>query len=198
MHPNAEPTARPSSRYTWEDYVRLPDDDRRELIDGELVEGEMPTNLHEHIVAMLIHYLLAWVLPRRAGVVFASGFRVRVSPRRGVMPDVQYFRAGNPASHAEQGVESGRPDIAVEVISPSSAGRDRVTKLDYYASIGVPEYWIVHPEDRTFERLVLSDGKYRIDAALRDDATFHHPEMEGLEIPLATLWTLPEAPAPAT
>lgn len=197
MQPNAGPTERPSARYSWDDYVRLSDDDRRELIDGDLVEGEMPTNLHEHIVALLTHFLLAWVLPRRAGVVFASGYRVRVSPRRGVMPDVQFFRIDNPGFRGEKGVEGGRPDIAVEVLSPSSAGRDRVTKLEYYASIGVPEYWLIDPEARTFERLVLHDGKYRIEDALRDDATFRHPGMDGLEIPLATLWTLPE-PAPET
>lgn len=186
-----EPSPRAAGRFTWDDYVCLPDDDRRELIDGELVEPEMPTILHEWIVSLLVTALMNWALPRRAGVVVASGYKVKVSARRAVMPDVQFFRRAQVASLPAQGLDTGRPEIAIEVISPSSVGRDRVTKLEYYASLGVPEYWIVHPEERTFERLVLREGRYLIADALQGDAVFRPPELEGLEIPLGPLWTLP-------
>jgi len=177
---------------TWDDFVLLGDDDRRELIDGEFVETEVPTDPHEWIVGMLVHLLHAWALPRRAGVAFPSGYKVRVSARRGVMPDVQFYRKGNPSQRERQGVVRGSPDVAVEVISPASVSCDRVTKLDYYRSIGAKEYWIVDAEHRTFERLVLKGGDYSIVEALREDAVFRPREFEGLEIPLADLWTIPE------
>jgi Uma2 family endonuclease len=64
--------------YTWDDFVALEEDDLRELIDGELVEVEAPTKLHEYIVWLLSHHLGAWALPRKAG--FAT------PPREGTRP----------------------------------------------------------------------------------------------------------------
>lgn len=179
--------------HTWDEFVRLDDDDRRELIDGQFLEGEMATELHEWIVGMVVVFLNNWALPRKAGYALPSSFRLRISERRGVFPDVHFFRAGNTARRTPQGIVEGHSDVVVEVVSPTSAGRDRVVKLEYYASIGVPEYWIVDPERRTLERLVFDRGRYAISAALEGDAVFRPAEFEGLEIPLARLWTLPGA-----
>jgi Uma2 family endonuclease len=56
MNPSAA-----SAQYTWDDFIALDEDDLRELIDGELVEVEVPTSTHEEIVASLIYFLGAWV-----------------------------------------------------------------------------------------------------------------------------------------
>jgi Uma2 family endonuclease len=105
------------------------------------------------------------------------------------MPDVQFFRAGNePAADQEQGLARGRADLVVEIISPSSRRYDRVKKLTWYAGLGVPEYWVLDPEAKTLERLVLRDGAYVIAASLEGDATLRPESFEGLEIPLAKLW----------
>ena len=73
-------------------------------------------------------------------------------------------------------------------VSPSSRRYDRVKKLRWYAQIGVPEYWIVDAEARTFERLVLRDGAYVIASSCEGEETFRPESFEGLEIPLAKLW----------
>lgn len=176
---------------TWDDFVALAEDDRRELIDGELVEVEVPNALHEHVVALLIVFLGSWIRPRRAGLLLASGYKVKVSERRGFMPDIQFFRKGNlPSREDEIGLRQGHPDLAVEVVSPSSGRYDRVTKLNGYASIGTPEYWIVDPEARTLERLALSGTNYVIVEALAGDEVFRPASFDGLEIPLRELWEL--------
>ncbi|MGM0575260.1 MAG: Uma2 family endonuclease [Myxococcota bacterium] len=187
-HPGAE-----TGPYTWDDFVALEEDDPRELFEGWLEEVDVPTEQHEFVVALLVHFLVAWARPRRAGRVHASGYKVRVSERRGVMPDVQFYRKDNPARLGAQGLEQGRPDLAVEVISPTSRQRDRVEKLRYYASIGVPEYWIVDPEGHTLQRLVLEGERYTIADALGGDDTFRPDSFEGLEIPLSELWEQPGA-----
>jgi Uma2 family endonuclease len=158
------------------------------------VEVEVPTKLHEYIVWLPSGYLWSWATPRKAGFGVVSGFKVKVTERRGVMPDMQFFRSTNPASKGDAvGLVSGHPDLAVEIISESSRRYDRVTKLAWYASIGVPEYWVIDPSARTLERLVLQDGKYLVADVLAEDATFRPESFEGMEIPLAALWTLPGA-----
>jgi Uma2 family endonuclease len=183
------PSSAASAPYTWDDFVALEEDDLRELIDGDLVEVEVPTWRHQVITGWLVFHLRAWAEAGHGGCVVASGYKVRISERRGVMPDVQFYRAGNEAG-AEQpsGLVRGRPDLVVEVVSPSSSRYDRVTKLRWYAQLGVPEYWLVDPQSCTLEQLVLREGAYVIAAALADDETFHPSTFEGLEIPLAKLW----------
>jgi Uma2 family endonuclease len=178
-----------SGPYTWEDFIRLEEDDLRELIDGELVEVEVPKRPHEHAVIMLGFFLTQWARPRRAGRALASGYKVRISAKRGVMPDVQFFRTENPANAGQpDGLEHGHPDLAVEIVSPSSRRYDRVTKLAYYATLGVPEYWILDPDVRTLERLVLHGEHYVIADVLEGDATFRPSSFDGLAIPLGELW----------
>jgi Uma2 family endonuclease len=178
---------------TWDEFVALEEDDRRELIDGELLEVEVPTILHEYVVWLIGCSFGQWALPRKAGFGVVSGFKVRISDRRGVMPDFQFFRTGNPAASGDSvALEAGHADLVVEVISPNRVRYDRVVKLEYYASIGVPEYWIVDLPARTIERLVLQDsGKYLIAQTARDADLFRPESFEGLEIPLAEVWSLP-------
>jgi Uma2 family endonuclease len=185
----ASQTAGESARYTWDDFIALDQEDKRELIDGELVEIEVTTFMHEKAVSRLVQALANWS-DVHGGHALPSGYKVRVSSRNGVMPDVQFYRAGNqPGPDQEQGLVRGRADLAVEVISPSSRRYDPVKKLQWYAQLGVPEYWIVDPEARTVERLVLRDGAYVIVASLEgSDDAFRPESFEGLEIPLAKLW----------
>jgi Uma2 family endonuclease len=179
--------------YTWRDFVELDEDDPRELLDGQLVEIELPTWTHERIVAALIAILTQWSWSRKAGQVLASGYRLRIDDRRGTMPDVQFYRRGNPPSGQEKGLERGRPDLVVEVISPSSRSKDSVRKLYDYAAIGVPEYWLLDPEAHTLERLVLRDGVYSIVEAVEGDALFQPEGFDGLEVDLGRLWNDPAA-----
>ena len=179
--------------HTWADFVALPEDDRRELIDGELLEVEVPTTAHERIAALLVFFLETWSRAGGGGMTLVSGYKVRVSDTRGVMPDVQFYRAGNIPRGQPQGLAHGHPDLVVEVLSPSSARFDRVLKMTYYAAIGVPEYWIVDPAARTLERLVLTEGHYTIADALEGDALFQPPSFEGMGVALEELWAAVDA-----
>jgi Uma2 family endonuclease len=178
----------PRGSYRWRDFVALADDDRRELLDGRLVEAEVPTRTHERIVAALIAVLGGWCWQHDAGEVLASGYKLRIDDRRGVMPDLQLYRRGNRARGQERGLERGRPDLVVEVLSPSTRAVDRHRKAEDYASLGVPEYWLVDPRERTLERRVLDGDGYRVAEVVSGNAPFRPDGFEGLEIDLARLW----------
>ncbi len=146
----------------------------------------MPTEAHEYAVIALGAVLFAWA-KQHGGRVLGSGYKVRISPKRGVMPDLQYYRKGRPAP-PQQGLTEGAPDLVIEFVSPSSVSYDRVTKLNWYRDIGVPEYWIIDvtSEQRTMMRMVLVNGQYVVTAFAERDA-FSPETFPGLSFSLADL-----------
>src|SRR5512146_2917892 len=123
------PTAQAArSRVTWEDFIALDEGDPRELIGAQLVETEVPGKRHERIVALVLRRVGNWAEERRAGEVYGSGYKIRITKTKGVMPDVQFYRSDNETDRREEGCISGGPDLAVEVISPNRRRIDRVTK----------------------------------------------------------------------
>ncbi len=88
----------------------------------------------------------------------------------------------------DHGLVRGRPEVVIEIISPSSRRHDRVRKVACYSSLGVPEYWIVDVDDRLVQRLVLRGSSYLLGQQASEDEVFRPKSMPGLEIPLAELW----------
>src|SRR5262249_38749947 len=119
-------------------------------------------------------------------------YKVRIDGRRGFMPDAQLYHPNNRATLADEGCTRGAPDIALEVLSEGSAKYDRKAKLLGYAKIGVSEYWIAAPADRTIERLVSRGGKYLVEQVLMPGDRLRCPRFPGLEIPVEELFTLPK------
>lgn len=181
--------ARPPPEMTLEEWAELDEDEEGELCDGRLVEEEVPSFLHEAIVAWLIGALRAWALPR-GGWVFGSEAKFAVGPRRGRKPDVSVFLAGSPLPDRRSSLSRTPPGIMIEVITarPRDARRDRVEKLRDYALFGVGSYWLVDPRQRTLEVLHLaSGGCYSIELAA-GDGMHPIPGCEGLTIDLDALW----------
>lgn len=175
--------------HTWEEFISLEEDDLRELIDGELVEVEVPNRPHEHAVIKLGKYLDNWGDEHEGTCVFGSGYKIRIGPKHGVIPDLQLFLPENKQKKENhEGVVSGRPDLVIEIMSPSSRKYDRVVKLGYYERIRVPEYWIVDPEAKTIERLVLRKSGYVIEQTASGRQVFRPSSFDDLEIPLSKLW----------
>ena len=148
--------AMPAARVEWtvEMLDALPDDGNRyEIIDGELFVTPAPTDVHQLVVGALYSRLRAYMRPTSVGRALASPSDVRRADRsrNRVQPDVFVVRL----------VGDARPPypydisdllLAVEVESPSNSAYDYQVKRGLYLRDGVPEYWIVSPEARTFAR----------------------------------------------
>jgi Uma2 family endonuclease len=189
MAPTADSSVPIGTQLTLEEWAALPEDDEGELVDGILVEEEVPDCTHEVVVAWLISELRLW-LRGRGGIVMASGAKFGVRPRRGRMPDATVYLPGSKPPPA-RGLVTTPPDIAVEVVSPSPRDecRDRVEKADEYAAFGVKHYWLVDPAMREFELLELGgDGRY-VRALAAASGSVAVPGCEGLVLPLDQLWS---------
>lgn len=172
-----------------DEWIALPEDEPGELVDGRLVEEEVPSYVHEFLMVLLARILGDWLIPR-GGLVAGSDAKFVVGHRRGRKPDLTAYFPGSPFP-APQGAVAVPPDIAVEIVSPTprDGRRDRVEKVTEYAAFGIRFYWLVDPQMRSLEILELgADGRYAhavgVTAGVIDDI----PGCEGLEIDLDALW----------
>ncbi|TKC95175.1 Uma2 family endonuclease [Polyangium fumosum] len=181
---------------TLEQWADMDDDEPGELVDGLLVEEEVPTNLHELIVSWVSYALMTWA-KERGGRVFGSDHKLGVSARSGRKPDVTVY-APRTRMNWQASLSRIPPLLVVEVISRRARDvrRDRAEKLSDYARFGVRWYWLVDPEARLLEVLELgADGRYTI-AMQASSERVSVPGCERLELELADLWkTVDEAMA---
>jgi Uma2 family endonuclease len=144
-----------------EEYLAIDANLLLEYADGFLEVLPMPTTEHQRIVAFFYRMLYAWVHPRGLGEVLVASLKVRLRKGKFREPDVlfmkteHYDRAGN--AYWE------RPDLVMEVVSKSNRRHDLLTKRNEYARAGIPEYWIVDPEDETITIFVLKPRRRTYD-----------------------------------
>jgi Uma2 family endonuclease len=171
-----------------EEWASLPEDELGELVDGVLAEEEGADWDHEDVVAWLLLVLGAWVMAR-GGRVYGSEGKYAVRPGRGRKADVSAFLAGTPLP-PRHGPSTTPPDIIVEVISsdPRDARRDRIDKANEYAAFGARFYWLIDPDDRTFEIFELQTGAHYLRVRAASEGAIDVPGCEGLQLDLDALW----------
>lgn len=149
-------------RLTYQDYLALPDDGRRyELFEGELHVAPAPGTPHQRISRDLGFILHAHVLERGLGEVLFAPIDVILSRTTVVQPDLVFASEARREIISKRGVE-GPPDLVVEILSESTAERDRGAKQQLYARHGVSHYWIVDPAGRSLSEHLLEGRAYRL------------------------------------
>lgn len=148
--------------WTYEDYLRLPDDGQRyEVIQGSLYVTPPPIPEHQFSSFELAFQLSAFVREHGLGLVLTAPLEVRL-PRgiaTPVQPDVAFFRKGNEPVRGTSYYE-GVPDLLAEILSPGTRRRDQTVKLRAYQDAGVPEYWLVDLQACTVVIYGLQRGRY--------------------------------------
>ncbi len=139
-----------------------------ELLDGELVKKNAPAPRHQLILAELYDQIKADVKFGQLGIVLFALVDVFLSDTDAPQPDLVFIETLRANIITNDGV-MGAPTIVVEVISPSSVFRDRVTKKRLYQQHGVQEYWLIEPADDFIEIFALTDGRYDLLSAASPD-----------------------------
>lgn len=184
----AEPQIPVPGRLTVDDYLALPDDGRRfELLDGVLEEMTSPTLKHQRVIGRLYVLLVHALQDTGAGEVLLAPFDVILDERTVLQPDLVVIRREN-AGILNPLNARGAPDVAIEVLSPSTRRKDEVRKARLYARAGVPFYWVVDPEIDRVEFLALSGEGYALLARAEAPAMVDAPGFEGVRLPLAALF----------
>ncbi len=150
-------------KFTYGDYLKWDDNERWELIDGSAYNmTPAPRPLHQLVLGEL-HYQLKSFFRGKKCQVFAAPFDVSLPEfdesdeliTTVVQPDISVVCDRDKVNEAGC---KGAPDLIIEILSPSTAGKDQKIKLLKYEQSGVREYWIVDPINRTVYVYLLSEN----------------------------------------
>jgi Uma2 family endonuclease len=190
----SEPAAK-EGRATAADLAALPDDARAEVVAGEVVPRAAPSFEHGDAQRVLAQTLGPPFVNRGGGGDAPGGWwigtevEIELESHEVYVPDLVGWRrqrvperpSGRPVRH--------RPDWVCEIISPSTASRDRVLKHRVFHRAGVPHYWIVDPDARTLTvHRHQADGYLVVLTADESDARVRAEPFDAIELPLAVIF----------
>jgi Uma2 family endonuclease len=138
-------------------------------------------------VVNLSRILSTHSLQHRLGTVLVAPCDVLLSESTTLQPDLLFVARAREAIIQPAYVQ-GAPDLVVEVLSPTTAQRDRGAKRQLYAQFGVPSLWLADATERVMAAFVLEAGEYRQVALVRGDDDFSAPPFAELVIHLADVW----------
>jgi Uma2 family endonuclease len=173
---------------TYEEWLRMPEvtDFIEEVVDGEIVIMP-PAKLKHALIARNICKAFDAQTDAHETVVLDNSFGlvIRKAPLTSRVPDLAVFRKSTIVE--QDGYVHSAPQLVVEVLSPGNTRRERERKLADYASLGVPEMWVVSPEARTVEVLYLENGFLRSAQALTQ-GVLEPKQFPGVQIQIAGIW----------
>ena len=149
-------------RVSFADLERWPEDGRRyELYDGEVFEVPSPILLHQ-LVSGRLYLALAAYVQAHGGAVFYAPLDIVLTEFDVVQPDLLLFTRDREHLLNLRRVTRHAPDLAIEILSPGTAGNDRGRKMELLAPHGVREYWLVDPEAVAIEVHWLTGTRFAL------------------------------------
>lgn len=183
-----ENVAYENKKYTYEDLEKLPQDERYEIINGDLFVMESPHGRHQLILGELFGQIREYLQGKKC-TVFLSPFDVALAKINKkseiynvVQPDLFVLCDMN---KYEGPKVFGGPEFVIEIASPTNRAHDYYRKLNLYQEYGVKEYWIVDPIEKNIHPYVLNEkGVYELSKVYALDEDIKVKTLKGLTISL--------------
>lgn len=176
-------------RMSYEEFLQWAGEDvLAEWVDGEVIMMSPASNQHQDLVRFLTAVLSIYVETQGLGVIRPAPFQMKLE-RSGREPDL-LFVANEHLNRLKETYLDGPADLAVEIVSPESAGRDRGDKFYEYAQGGVPEYWLIDPQTEWAEFYQLDGDRYRL-VFSAEEGTYRSQVLPGFWLRVEWLWQDP-------
>lgn len=148
------------AKFTYADYLKWPPDERWELIDGVAYEmTPAPSRRHQGVSRELMRQVSTGLIGKTCrayaapfDVCMPGGDESEEGSTTVVQPDISVIC--DVAKLGDKGCR-GAPDLIVEILSPLTLRKDLREKFYLYERLGVKEYWIVHPDEKTVSVYLL-------------------------------------------
>ena len=178
---------------SFEEYLSYDDgtENLYELFNGELIEVPPESGLNVEIANFLFSIFLPIVGHRRLRG-HGLELEVRGEPRNRY-PDFTIIREEHIQLLKQRNtirLNMAPPQLVIEIVSPGELQRDRdyVAKRSQYQDIGIPEYWIVHPPEKTVTVLELFDAAYTNVETFQGDNLIRSPQFHELRVTSAQIF----------
>ncbi|MBU0701839.1 Uma2 family endonuclease [bacterium] len=180
-------------KYTYKDYLGWPDEERWELIDGIAYDMSPSPSVDHQDISIALGTEFFVYLKGKPCKVFLAPLDV-ILPKKNeteedcqtvVQPDILVVcdRTKLDSKRCK-----GAPDLIIEILSPSTTKKDMTVKFSLYERVGVKEYWIVHPLDKTIFVYKLDGTKYARAEMYSAEDKIKVGIFEDLEIDLAAVF----------
>lgn len=155
---------------------------KAEFIDGEGIYHSAICTQEWMASSTILSYLLPFVHANNLGKIASGKVMIRCT-RNDYEPDICFWKAETATQFQPKQSAFPPPDFIVEILSDSTAERDRGVKFTDYALHGVQEYWIIDTEAGTLEQYLLdaANCKYKLQVKLAE-ATVYARAMEGFSM----------------
>ena len=177
----------PLIKFTYDDYLNTPDDKRYELLGGDLVALSSPGELHQRVSILLGTKLVQFAVENHLGRVYHAPFDVVLSDMDVVQPDL-IFVSNERADILTPANIQGAPDLVVEILSPSTAARDKTFKRSLYARHGITEYWMVNLTEKTITILRLGERGFEVVNTYGEGEILTSPTLRGFALSLDNIF----------
>ncbi|MET7255599.1 Uma2 family endonuclease [Dyadobacter fermentans] len=167
-------------------YNDITGEQKVEFINGEIIVHSPAQKQHGRIFFRLGHLLDFYVVREDLGLVGGEKYMISLT-RNDYEPDVCFYRKEKADETTDRQVRFPAPDLVVEILSPSTAGRDRGVKFRDYQAHKIEEYWIIDPEGRTVEQYHLFGEEYQLilKSGAGDIKSF---AVDGFQIPIIAIF----------
>jgi Uma2 family endonuclease len=185
----------PEGKVTYEQFLDWADEDTyAEWVDGEVERMSPASAEHQDLSGFLAAILRLYAEDTGAGRVLTAPFQVKLADvRRGREPDLLFVLTRNLPS-LKRSFLDGPADLAVEIVSPESAVRDRETKYAEYEAGGVGEYWIIDADARRADFFVRDAEGRSGRASPGADGRYDSAVLPGFWVDVRWLWQTPLPP----
>ena len=177
-------STQPVVKFTYEDYLTTPADERYELLDGDLIMVPAPNLKHQHVLGNLHYHLRQFITEHGTGRLFLAPCDVFLSDSNVVQPDLLFVSREREHLLSDGEKVRGAPDLVIEILSPSTADKDRGSKRELYGRHGVAEYWLVDPIAETISIHRQRGGVLAATDTFSRGQTLRSPLLAGLELRL--------------
>ncbi len=170
-------------KFTYQDYLLLPEDKRYEIIEGKLIMVPAPIPYHQDISKNLFFLLNNHVESKNLGKVYYAPIDVVLSDENVVQPDILFISKKRFSIITEKNIR-GAPDLLIEIISPATREKDRLLKRKLYAKFGVREFWLVDGEKKEVEVLTLKREGFKRTGLYTINEVLLSPLLQNLKVPI--------------
>ena len=179
-----------TKKYTYEDYLNLPDDGKRyEVINGELVMVAAPNTFHQVVSGNLEYLLKSFLQKNKIGKIFHAPIDVFLENITVVQPDIFFITNGRSDIITEKNIH-GAPDLIIEILSPGTAYYDLIGKKEIYEKFAVKEYWIVDPIKQRIEIFENKNNEFELAQKLELGGIARSSVVKGFEASLKDIFSL--------